>query len=59
MELYKSYNIIFQLIPKGETHVRKIIIEYEKKNEVVPPPQKYMNVVNRLVKDVDAKLVQA
>ncbi|KAG5532176.1 hypothetical protein RHGRI_026710 [Rhododendron griersonianum] len=36
-----------------------IIIEYEKKNEDVPPPQKYMNVVNRPVKDVDAKLVQA
>ena len=37
----------------------KTTIEYEKQNEAVPPPDKYMNfLVNKLVKDVNAKLVQ-
>ncbi|GFY96383.1 hypothetical protein Acr_11g0006890 [Actinidia rufa] len=59
-EFYESYNIIFQFIPKGETNVVKTTLEYGKQNEDLPPPDKYMNffLVNRLVKDVDAKLVQ-
>ncbi|XP_057478784.1 MLP-like protein 34 [Actinidia eriantha] len=48
-----------KFIPKGETNVVKTTLEYEKQNEDVPPPDKYMNfLVNKLVKDVDAKLVQ-
>ncbi|CAL5396712.1 unnamed protein product [Camellia sinensis] len=59
LDLYKSYNIIYQIIPKGETNVLKITIEYEKRNEDVPPPQKYMDFIIDLVKDLDAKLVMA
>ncbi|KAL7240223.1 hypothetical protein ACSBR2_005982 [Camellia fascicularis] len=59
LDLYKSYNIIYQIIPKGETNVLKITIEYEKRNEDVPPPQKYMDFIIDLVKDLNAKLVMA
>ncbi|KAI8554077.1 hypothetical protein RHMOL_Rhmol05G0069500 [Rhododendron molle] len=33
LELYRSYNIIYQFIHNSETNVIKITIEYEKKNE--------------------------
>ncbi|KAI7995069.1 MLP-like protein 328 [Camellia lanceoleosa] len=59
LEFYKSYNLIFQIIPKGETKVVKITIEYEKRNKDVPDPQKYLNHLINLFKDVDSKLVQA
>ncbi|THF96789.1 hypothetical protein TEA_004188 [Camellia sinensis var. sinensis] len=59
LDLYKSYNIIYQIIHKGETNVLKITIEYEKRIEDVPPPQKYMDFIIDLVKDLDAKLVMA
>ncbi|XP_058183532.1 MLP-like protein 328 [Rhododendron vialii] len=58
LELYKSYNIIFEFIHKGETNAVKITIEYEKKNEHVPPPQKYMDFLISLIKDLDANLVK-
>ncbi|KAI8024371.1 MLP-like protein 328 [Camellia lanceoleosa] len=45
LDLYKSYNIIYQIIHKGETNVLKITIKYEKQNEDVPPPQKYMDFI--------------
>ncbi|KAH7833797.1 hypothetical protein Vadar_009788 [Vaccinium darrowii] len=57
LEVYKSYNIIYQFIHNGETNIVKITIEYEKKNEDVPPPQKYMDFVISLIKDLDAKLI--
>ncbi|XP_028110555.1 MLP-like protein 328 [Camellia sinensis] len=59
LEFYKSYNLIFHIIPKGETKVVKITIEYEKQNKDVPDPQKYLNYLINLFKDVDSKLVQA
>ncbi|KAL7240221.1 hypothetical protein ACSBR2_005980 [Camellia fascicularis] len=59
LDLYKRYNIIYQIIHKGETNVLKITMEYEKRNEDVPPPQKYMDFIIDLVKDLDAKLVMA
>ncbi|KAL7251052.1 hypothetical protein ACSBR1_012976 [Camellia fascicularis] len=59
LEFYKSYNLIFQIIPKGETKVVKITIEYKKRNKDVSDPQKYLNYLINLFKDADSKLVQA
>ncbi|KAI8028315.1 MLP-like protein 328 [Camellia lanceoleosa] len=59
LEFYKSYNLIFQIIPKGETKVVKITIGYEKRNKDVSDPQKYLNYLINPFKDVDSKLVQA
>ncbi|KAH7834625.1 hypothetical protein Vadar_018010 [Vaccinium darrowii] len=56
LEVYKSYNIIYQF-HNGETNIVKITIEYEKKNEDVPPPQKYVDFIISLIKDLDAKLI--
>ncbi|XP_058216162.1 MLP-like protein 328 [Rhododendron vialii] len=58
LELYRSYNIIYQFIHNGESNIVKITIEYEKKHEDIPPPQKYMDFVISLIKDLDANLVK-
>lgn len=58
LELYRSYSNIYQFIHNGETNVVKITIEYEKKNEDIPPPQKYMDFVISVIKDLDANLVK-
>lgn len=58
LELYRSYSNIYQFIHNGETNVVKITIEYEKKNENIPPPQKYMDFVISVIKDLDANLVK-
>ncbi|KAH7860534.1 hypothetical protein Vadar_014650 [Vaccinium darrowii] len=56
LELYKSCKSIFQFIYNGKTNVVKITIEYEKKNEDIPPPQKYIDFLVSLIKDLDANL---
>ncbi|KAL6998823.1 hypothetical protein U1Q18_041706 [Sarracenia purpurea var. burkii] len=59
LELYNTYNLILHFIPKGETDmVVKITIEYEKKNDDVPPPQKYLDFVVGLIKGLDAQLTK-
>ncbi|KAL6960226.1 hypothetical protein U1Q18_029674 [Sarracenia purpurea var. burkii] len=59
LELYNTYNLIFHFIPKGETDtVVKITIQYEKKNDDVPPPQKYLDFVVGLIKGLDAQLTK-
>ncbi|XAR72241.1 hypothetical protein NMG60_11018813 [Bertholletia excelsa] len=57
--IYKSYKIIFQLFARESTNVVKITIEYEKRNENAPPPQKYMSFIKSLIQDIDAGLVNA
>ncbi|PON94465.1 Major latex protein domain containing protein [Trema orientale] len=56
---YKSYKFTVQATDKsdGEGSTVKLTIEYEKKNEDTPPPNKYFNFAHVLFKNIDAYLV--
>ncbi|XP_065856773.1 MLP-like protein 328 [Euphorbia lathyris] len=58
-KLYKVYNGIWHIIPKGDGYVAKITIEYEKLNPEFPAPHKYLDMVANFTKDIDAGLVNA
>jgi hypothetical protein len=58
LNLYKNYKIIFQVTPKTEGGSVKITLEYEKLNENIPPPNKYLDLVVNLVKDLDAHILK-
>ncbi|KAL6969968.1 hypothetical protein U1Q18_041705 [Sarracenia purpurea var. burkii] len=59
LELYNTYNLILHFIPKGETDmVVKITIEYEKKNDDVSPPQKYIDFTVGFIKNLEAQLIK-
>ena len=51
-KLYKSYNVIFELTPKGEGCLVKNIIEYEKLSEDVPAPENYLAMIVNIAKDI-------
>jgi hypothetical protein len=61
LNLYKSYKVIFQVTPVSKTEGGsvKITLEYEKLNENIPPPNKYLDLVVNLVKDLDAHILKA
>ncbi|KAI9079826.1 hypothetical protein K1719_038236 [Acacia pycnantha] len=54
MELYKSYRFIVKAEMNGTFKLR---IEYEKINEEVPPPHKYLHFCLNLLKEIENKLV--
>ena len=56
---YSSYRAAVQISPKGEASLAKILVEYERLKEDVPPPTKYFEIVANVVKDIDAHLVKA
>lgn len=58
MELYKSYKMICQVIPRTEGGLVKFTLEYEKHNDTTPAPTKYLNFLIHLIKDVDAHLLK-
>lgn len=58
LELYKYYKITLQVNRNIETtSLVKIIVEYEKHDDKVPPPNKYFNFLVHVVKDIDAHLL--
>ncbi|XP_059448550.1 MLP-like protein 43 [Corylus avellana] len=59
LNLYKSYKIIFQVTPMTEGGSVKITVEYEKLSENIPPPNKYLDLIVNLVKDLDAHILKA
>ncbi|EEF27183.1 Major latex protein, putative [Ricinus communis] len=59
LELCQSYKIIIEAVPKDEGAVAKITTEYEKFKPDDAPPNKYLNFIVYVVKDVDAHLVNA
>lgn len=59
LNLYKSYKVIFQVTPKSEGGSVKITLDYEKLNENIPPPNKYLDLVVNLIKDLDAHILKA
>ncbi|KAL6969962.1 hypothetical protein U1Q18_029672 [Sarracenia purpurea var. burkii] len=59
LELYNTYKVIFHFVPKGETSmVVKITLEYGKKNDDVPPPQKYIDFLVGFIKGLDTQLTK-
>lgn len=59
LDLYRTYKVIFQIVPKSEGGSVKVTIEYEKLNENVPPPTKYIDFIVNLFKDIDAHALKA
>ncbi|KAF7827666.1 MLP-like protein 328 [Senna tora] len=53
-ELYKSYRVIIKTEMSGNLKLR---LEYEKLNEQVPPPNKYLQFTINLMKQIDQILV--
>ncbi|KAJ9153091.1 hypothetical protein P3X46_026575 [Hevea brasiliensis] len=58
-KIYKVYNVIWQLTPKGQGSLATIILEYEKLNENVPAPDIYLDFVIRITKDIDEGISNA
>ncbi|WCJ33565.1 Polyketide cyclase/dehydrase and lipid transport superfamily protein [Euphorbia peplus] len=58
MKYYKSFKPIFGFAPKahGQGCLGTVAIEYEKLNESVPTPDKYVDFMSRIVIDIDARI---
>lgn len=59
MELYKSYKFTAKAIPKGERCLVALNLYYEKLKPEVTPPQKYLDLLISVVKDVEVHLAMA
>ncbi|KAF4364574.1 hypothetical protein CsatB_019790 [Cannabis sativa] len=58
---YKCFNVIYQAVPnpKGEGSLAKLSIEYEKLDPSVPTPNKYLNLMINITKDIDSHFEKA
>jgi hypothetical protein len=56
---YKSYKATVKITPKPEGCLVKVTVDYEKLNEDVPAPDKYLDFVVSVVKDIDAHILKA
>ena len=57
-KLYRSYKYTMQAIDKAEgVSIVKSMIEYEKQNEDVPPPNMYVDMAFVIYKDIDTNLI--
>ncbi|KAL9401723.1 hypothetical protein Peur_005572 [Populus x canadensis] len=59
MTRYKIFNPTYHLTPKDDGSLARLIIEYEKLNENIPVPDKYMDFMITVTKDIDASLTKA
>ncbi|KAH8500620.1 hypothetical protein Peur_042456 [Populus x canadensis] len=59
LEQYKSYKITLKTVSMAEGGVVKILLDYEKLKPDDPPPNKYLDFVIKVVKDIDEHLVKA
>ncbi|PON94466.1 Major latex protein domain containing protein [Trema orientale] len=59
MKYYKTCSFTIQALERseGEGSSVKAFIEYEKQNEAIPPPTKYMELAELLYKSIDAYLI--
>ncbi|XP_059446617.1 MLP-like protein 28 [Corylus avellana] len=55
---YKSYKATVKITPKPEGCLVKVTVDYEKLNEDVPAPDKYLDFVVNVVKDIDAHIIK-
>ncbi len=51
---YKVYRGTCKVVPKNKGSVAKLALEYERVNEDVPIPNKYMDFFVRMTEDIDA-----
>ena len=56
---YRSFKPVYHVVPKGEGSLAKLSIEYEKLDASVPPPNKYLNMMVNITKDIDAHFQKA
>jgi hypothetical protein len=59
LEQYKSYKITLKTVSMAEGGVVKILLDYEKLKPDDPPPNKYLDFVINVVKDIDEHHVKA
>ena len=59
MTTYKVFNPTYHLTPKGDGSLARLIIEYEKLDENIPVPDKYMDFMITVTRDIDANLTKA
>ncbi len=59
LNIYKNYKAINQIVPKSEGDSVKVTLEYEKLNENVPPPTKYLDFIVDVFEVIDAHLLKA
>ncbi|XWS69344.1 hypothetical protein CRYUN_Cryun04dG0171200 [Craigia yunnanensis] len=60
MEEFKSYKIVYSVTPKSDqSSLVKITLEYEKLNENIPDPNRYLQFIVNLTKDVEAHVLKA
>ncbi|XP_059658354.1 MLP-like protein 34 [Cornus florida] len=57
LEQYKNYTVNLHVYEKGESAIAKFTIHYERLSEDVPVPQKYIEFLVNVAKDVDAHLL--
>ncbi|XP_062111132.1 MLP-like protein 28 [Humulus lupulus] len=51
---YKCFKPVYHAVPKGEGSLVKLSIEYEKLDASVPPPNKYLDMMVGITKDIDS-----
>ncbi|EXC27073.1 MLP-like protein 328 [Morus notabilis] len=58
---YKLFKPVYHVVPnpKGRGSIAKLSIEYEKLNEGVPPPDKYVKLMVNISKDLDVHFGKA
>ncbi|XVF85374.1 hypothetical protein PTKIN_Ptkin17bG0112500 [Pterospermum kingtungense] len=59
MKYYNTFKSTVNVTAAGEGSLVKWTLEYEKKNENIPDPIKYLDLVANLTRDIDAYLVNA
>ena len=55
---YKSYKATVKITTTAEGALAKVTVDYEKLNEDVPAPDKYLDFVLNILKDVDAHIIK-
>ncbi|KAB2620026.1 MLP-like protein 28 [Pyrus ussuriensis x Pyrus communis] len=58
-QYYKSIKPVYQFTQKDEGNIAKLSIEYEKLTEDVAAPDKYVDLMVNVVKDLDAHFIKA
>ncbi|XP_057986573.1 MLP-like protein 34 [Hevea brasiliensis] len=58
-KIYKVYTAIWELTPRGQGSFAKLTLEYEKLNDNVPVPHKYIDLVISMTKDIDEGISKA
>lgn len=55
---YKSFKATVKITTTAEGALAKVTVDYEKLNEDVPAPDKYLDFVLNILKDVDAHIIK-